>query len=197
MDVTGTITDVLYFSSDGTFANKITSTTRSVFTGTAANTNIGAAVSATHWANADGDNSNDVTLEYSFGGGTNDALFNISSTTGQLTAKAASTLSAVNSYSVKVKVEEKGGGTTARSSDTINVTITVNNPTPPSAPPGLSATPGDGEVRLSWTAPAGPTTRYEYTQDDGATWKTKGSASAPSFAIRDKRGGVICADAES
>ena len=106
---TGTITDVLYFSND--------TTTRSVAPGTAANTNIGAAVSATHWNSA-------LTLEYSLEG-TDASSFNISST-GQLSTNT--TMGAVGTtYNVTVKVEEKGSGATARSDDTIAVTINVTN----------------------------------------------------------------------
>ena len=126
-EFTGTITDVLYFSSDGTFANKITSTTRSVAAGTAANTNIGAAVSATHWANADTDTSNDVTLAYSLEG-TDASSFSIDSGTGQLSTNT--TMGAAGtSYSVTVKVEEKdpADNSVVRSSDTIDVTINATN----------------------------------------------------------------------
>ena len=56
----GRITDVLYFPSGAT--------TRSVDERTAIGTNIGTPVSATHWANADTDTTNDVTLEYSLEG---------------------------------------------------------------------------------------------------------------------------------
>ena len=129
---TGTITDVLYFSSN--------TATRSIDENTEANTNIGNPVSATHWANADTDTTNDVTLEYSLEG--NDASsFSIVSTTGQLQVSTPLDYETTRSYTVKVKVEEKGGGTTARSSDTIDVTINVNDiddpppPPPPDEPP--------------------------------------------------------------
>ena len=48
----------------------------------------------------------------------------------------------------------------------------------PGAPPGLIATPGDGQVTLSWTAPASTggadITRYEYEQDGSGTWTSTG-----------------------
>ncbi|MCE2415965.1 cadherin domain-containing protein [Candidatus Poribacteria bacterium] len=161
---TGTITDVLNFSA--------ATATRSVVEGTAANMDIGAAVSATHWANADADTTNNVTLEYSLEG-TDAASFSID-TTGQLKTSAALDHGTKNSYSVTVKVEEKGSGITARSSDTIAVTITV---TRLPAPTGLTATPGDGQVRLSWTAPSttAAITGYEYSSDDGNNWAPSGT----------------------
>ena len=107
---TGTITDVLYFSEG-------TTTTRRVRKGTAADTNIGSPVSATHWAD-------DVTLTYSLEG-TDAALFRIDSE-GQL--QNVNRLDDEATYSVTVKVEHKSG-TTVRSSDTIEVTIRVTDRT--------------------------------------------------------------------
>ena len=56
----------------------------------------------------------------------------------------------------------------------------------PGAPPGLIATPGDGQVTLSWTAPASTggadITRYEYEQDGSGTWTSTG-ATATSHAV--------------
>ena len=113
--------------------------------GTATNTNIGTPVSATHWANEDAGTSNDVTLEYSLEG-TDATSFSIVSGTGQLKTQAALDYDIKNSYSVTVKVEEKDG-TTVRSDDTIDVTITVNEagapppPPPPSPLPPVDTTP--------------------------------------------------------
>ncbi|MCY4567959.1 MAG: cadherin repeat domain-containing protein [Candidatus Poribacteria bacterium] len=183
---TGTITDVLYFSA--------ATATRSVVAGTAANTNIGAAVSATHWANED-DTVEDVTLEYSLEG-TDAASFSIDTGTGQLKTSAALDHGTKNSYSVTVKVEEKGTGTTARSSDTINVTINVVLPSPPAnTPPPANTLPlvennpvtsnsftvrrvGNSTVELSWNIPTGINPQaileYHYSMDAGETWTPTG-----------------------
>ena len=51
--------------------------------------------------------------------------------------------------------------------------------TAPDAPTGLSSTPGNGQVVLSWTPPAANGSdiiRYGYSSDDGSTWRTTGSA---------------------
>ena len=98
----GTITDVLQFSSD--------SATRSVSENANVGDNIGAPVSATHWANEDTDTTNDVTLEYSLEG-TDASSFTIGSGTGQLKVNTALDYTTKNSYSVTVKVEEKDGTT--------------------------------------------------------------------------------------
>ena len=48
------------------------------------------------------------------------------------------------------------------------------------APTGLSATRGDARVTLSWTAGAangGTLSRYEYSSDDGASWRSTGGTS--------------------
>ena len=145
---TGTITDVLYFSS-ASDQTKITSTTRSVAEGTAANTNIGAPVSATHWANVDIDTTNDVTLTYSLEGD-DAASFDIDTGTGQLKTKAALDYEMKTTYSVKVKVEEKSTSDGLRSDDTIDVTIDVTDvdesllPPDPEDPPGQQS-PQDPE----------------------------------------------------
>ena len=168
----GTITDVLNFSA--------ASTTRSVDEGTATNTNIGTAVSATHWANADMDTSNDVTLEYSLEG-TDASSFSIDSSTGQLKTNVALNRGTKDSYSVTVKVEDKvtvkvedKDKVIVRSDDTIDVTISV---TRLPAPTGLMADAGDGQVRLSWTPPSttATITGYEYSSDNGANWATGGA----------------------
>ncbi len=63
--------------------------------------------------------------------------------------------------------------------------------TVPGAPTSLSATPGDGQVILSWTAPAdggGAITRYEYQQDDGA-WTTTGGTTT-SYTVTGLTNGI-------
>jgi titin len=52
--------------------------------------------------------------------------------------------------------------------------VTVMPGTPPSAPGSLTATPGNGQIGLSFTAPTSnggaAITGYEYTTDNGASW---------------------------
>ena len=88
--------------------------TRSIAENTAANTNIGSAVSAT-------DVDANTTLTYSLSG-TDASSFSIVSTTGQLQTRAALDYETQASYSVTVAASDGYGG-----SDSIPVTITVTN----------------------------------------------------------------------
>ena len=188
---TGTITDVLYFSAD--------TATRSVNEGATAGTDIGNPVVATHWANADTDTTNDVELEYKLEG-TDAAVFNILSSTGQLKVKDPLDYETKNNYSVKIVVEEKEGST-VRSFDTIDVTINVNDVDEPSPPPQILQQPsadtpqnveinlGTSEsltvrridsrsVELCWNIPTtlnADTIMYQYSIDGGQTWTSTGS----------------------
>ena len=90
-----------------------TTTTRSVAENTAANTNIGSAVSAT-----DADND---TLTYTLGG-TDVSSFGIVGTSGQLQTSAALDYETKSSYTVTVSVSDGKGST-----DTITVTINVTD----------------------------------------------------------------------
>ena len=76
-------------------------------------------------------------------------------------------------YTFKVRAVGAGGGGTASASASA-----TPRPSPPAAPTNLTAVVGNGAVRLNWTAPAGPITRYEYTQDGGGTWTSTGSTNA-------------------
>ena len=89
------------------------STTRSVAENTAANTNIGTAITAT-----DADND---TLTYTLGG-TDAASFNIVNTTGQLQTKSALDYETKSSYTVTITVSDGNRG-----SDSITVTINVTD----------------------------------------------------------------------
>ncbi len=90
-----------------------TSTTRTIAENTAADVNIGNAVAAT-----DADND---TLTYTLSG-TDAALFDINSTTGQLKTQTALDYETKSSYSVTVSVSDGNGG-----SDSITVTINVTD----------------------------------------------------------------------
>ena len=73
--------------------------------------------------------------------------------------------------------------------DNITVKVAVEGstaPATPGAPTGLSATPGDGQVTLAWTAPdsigGGDITGYEYEQNETGTWTSTG-ATATSHTV--------------
>ena len=110
---TRSVTDVTETSNNAPMFTDGSSTTRTVAENTAANTNIGSAVSAT-----DADND---TLTYTLGG-TDAALFSIVSTSGQLQTSAALDSETKSSYSVTVSVSDVRGGT-----DSITVTINVTD----------------------------------------------------------------------
>ncbi len=88
------------------------STTRSVAENTAANTNIGTAVSAT--------DADDDTLTYTLTG-TDAAAFSIDSTSGQLRTKSALDYETKKSYSVSITVSD------SRRTDSISVTINITD----------------------------------------------------------------------
>ena len=111
--VTINVTDVSEVTNNVPVFADGTTTTRSVAENTAANTNIGSAVSAT-----DADND---TLTYSLGG-TDAASFGIVGTSGQLQTSAALDYETKSSYTVTVSVSDGKGGT-----DTITVTINVTD----------------------------------------------------------------------
>ena len=123
-----------------------TTATRDVPENSAADTNVGAAVTA--------DDADSDTLTYTLEG-TDAASFDIDSGTGQIRTKAGVTYDheTTPSYSVTVKADDGNGGT-----DTIAVTITVTDKNEPPAAPGaptLTATSGSTtSLDVSWTAPA-------------------------------------------
>ena len=149
-----------------------TTATRDVPENSAADTNVGAAVTA--------DDADSDTLTYTLEG-TDAASFDIDSGTGQIRTKASVTYDheTTPSYSVTVKADDGNGGT-----DTIAVTITVTDENePPAAPdaPTVSATSGSTtSLDVSWTAPANegkpPITSYDlrYRVGSSGSW-TDGS----------------------
>ena len=112
IDVTINVTDVSETNNAPVFTGGTTDT-RTITENTAANTNIGTAISAT-----DADND---TLTYTLGG-TDAAAFSIVSSSGQLQTKAALDYETKTSYSVTVSVSDGNGG-----SDSITVIINVTD----------------------------------------------------------------------
>ena len=149
-----------------------TSTTRTIAENTAANTNIGSAVSAT-------DSDND-TLTYTLGG-TDAASFSINSTTGQLQTRAVLDYETKTTYTVTITVSDGNGG-----SDSIAVTINVMdvNETPANTAPvftdGTSTTrtiaentaagQNIGTVIAATDADSGDTLTYTLSGTDAASF---------------------------
>ena len=71
------------------------------------------------------------------------------------------------------------------SAETYTVTVAVAPATAPGIPQSFTATPGNGQVALSWTAPAsngGSTiTKYEVSSDNGGTWTDVSTSTAHTF----------------
>ena len=151
----GRITDVLYFSSDDAYANRITETTRSVAEGTAPGTAVGAPVKATHWAlvdNADLGTADPINLVYSLEG-THASSFSINSGTGQLSTTTTMG-DAGTTYSVTVKVQDiPDPERDPRSSATIEVPITVTEFIPPPQPPADTQSPEETSPQTPQTPP--------------------------------------------
>ena len=166
-----------------------TSTTRSVAENTPSGANIGAPVAATDADSGD-------TLEYTLGG-TDFKSFGIHLNTGQLLTQAALDFETKSSYAVSISVSDGNGGT-----DSIEVAITVTDvdesgggggddgddgdDRPRTSAPGavrdLTVAGGDGQVVLTWDAPASDggaaITDYEYRYRTGGSygaWISTGS----------------------
>ncbi|MCL2174176.1 fibronectin type III domain-containing protein [Candidatus Saccharibacteria bacterium] len=75
---------------------------------------------------------------------------------------------------VTVKVADFGTFKVTTTSQSVMVYKKTTTVTPPTAPIGLTATPGDGEITLNWTAPASDggeaITEYYYFCDETATY---------------------------
>ena len=130
------------------------SDTRSIDENSAANANVGAAVTAT-------DSDND-TITYSLTG-TDAGKFEIGSSTGQITVKSGTSLDyeAKTSYSVTVNATDKkaaDGTANTTIDDTIAITVNVsdvNEPPPKLATPTVAtnSTTPTTKIDVSWTAP--------------------------------------------
>ena len=84
-------------------------------------------------------------------------------------------------YTFRVRAVNRVGAGLASSSQSATPTSTV---VAPDAPFGLSATPGNRQVMLSWVQPSGGAalTHYEYEQDGSGTWTSTGGT-APSYTV--------------
>ena len=106
--------------------------------------------------------------EYTLNGGTNWTAFAPATTTNsvKITGLTNGTTHTIGLRAVNVV----GPGTASA-----NVTVTpIPNPTPPSAPTDLSATPEDTQISVAFNAPTNDggaaITNYEYTFDNGINW---------------------------
>ena len=147
-----------------------TSTTRSVAENTAADTNIGSAVSAT--------DPDDDTLTYTVGG-TDAAMFSIDSTTGQLQTSAALDYETKTSYTVTITVSD------TKLTDTINVTVNVTNVDENRAPAfadGASTTRSVAENTAADTNIGSAVSATDPDTDDTLTYSLSG-ADAAAFSI--------------
>ena len=168
IDVTINVTDVDENRAPS-FADG-TSTTRSIAENTAADTNIGSAVSAT--------DPDDDTLTYTLSG-TDAAAFSIVSTSGQLQTNAALDYETKSSYSVTVSVSDGNGG-----SDSISVNVNVTDVDENRAPvftEGDSTTRSIAENTDSGTN-IGEAVAATDADSDTLTY-TLGSTDAASFSI--------------
>ena len=104
------------------------------------------------------------------------------STRSKATTYTVTGLTNGQSYTFRVRAVNSAGNSAESTSVSATPTVTA-----PDAPRSLRSTPGDGQVRLRWTAPANdggdPITHYEYEQDNSGTWISTGSA-ATSHTVR-------------
>ena len=171
IDVTITVTDITETNNPPVFTDA-TNTTRTIAENTAANTNIGAPVTAT-------DADNDV-LTYTIGGTDKDS-FSIVSTSGQLQTKDILDFETKSSYTVTVTATDGNSG-----SDAIDVTIAVTDVTETNNPPvfteGTNTTRSIAENTASGTNIG---TAVEATDVDSGTTLTYtlGGTDSASFSI--------------
>ena len=121
----------------------------------------------------------DYSIQYSSNGGTSWSTFSHAASTS--TSATVTGLSVGTSYVFRVAaVSSAGTGSyTAQSSSVVPATT-------PGVPASLAATAGNGQVSLSWIAPAStggsPVTDYsiQYSSDGGTNWSTFGHTASTS-----------------
>ena len=103
------------------------------------------------------------------------------STGGTATTYTVLGLTNGQSYTFRVRAVNRVGAGLESFSESDTPTSTVVEP---DTPFGLSATPGNRQVMLSWVQPSGGAalTHYEYEQDGSDTWTSTGST-APSYTV--------------
>ena len=96
------------------------------------------------------------------------------STGGTATSTTVRNLTNGQFYDFRVRALNSVGAGQASGSESATPTATL---VAPDAPFGLSATPGNRQVTLSWVQPSGGAalTHYEYEQDNSGTWISTGS----------------------
>ena len=115
--------------------------------------------------------------EYSTDGGTNWASTGSAAASYEVTqTSAASPVNLVNGTEYQFAVRAVNSEGSGRASSVVNATPREAAVAPEQVT-GLTAVAGDAQVALSWTAPSNggsAITRYEYSADDGATWRMTG-----------------------
>ena len=103
------------------------------------------------------------------------------STGGTATSTTVTGLTNDQSYTFRVRAVNRVGESAASGSQSATPTATL---VAPDTPFGLSATPGNQRVRLSWVQPSGGAalTHYEYELDLSDTWISTGGT-APSHTV--------------
>ena len=103
------------------------------------------------------------------------------STGGKAPSTTVRNLTNGQSYTFRVRAVNRAGESAASGSQSATPTATL---VAPDTPFGLSATPGNQRVRLSWVQPSGGAalTHYEYELDGSGTWTSTGST-APSYTV--------------